>query len=209
MNGCRVDRHPSIKIAPLDWDNLQEAAQLVRSVLPWQGWERVEWAFPLSLHLERYRHVQQTIDAGTSSVISGTEGGADIPWPYSWLLRWGQIEALRFWVGLDSLSARIIATTGLYCHIGESHSQCWLGWFCVHPDYRRRGIGTALLNFTIEQARLDGRKAIRLYTSTHPLEQSAQTFYQNHKFVLIQAKPYFHWGILPTPYRLLIRERSL
>jgi len=58
----------------------------------------------------------------------------------------------------------------------------WLGWTCVHPDHRLRGIGTALLHRVIEDISARGARKLYLDTGATGYE-AALAFYRAHGFV--------------------------
>ncbi|MBA7660192.1 hypothetical protein ES703_68192 [subsurface metagenome] len=98
-----------------------------------------------------------------------------------------QISELRYWVAIDN-TGKVVGTTGLYCYSYDEHEAYWLGWFCVHPDLRKRGIGNKLLRFSIVKARKSGKKFLRLYTSTNPNELNAHRLYKKHGFRLFKKE---------------------
>lgn len=51
------------------------------------------------------------------------------------------IRNLRFYVAIDQDSNRVIGTTGLHTVSTDPDTIVRLGWFCVHPQFRRKGIG--------------------------------------------------------------------
>jgi ribosomal protein S18 acetylase RimI-like enzyme len=54
---------------------------------------------------------------------------------------------------------------------------------CVHPEYRRNGIGSALLNAAIDAARRAGAK--RMILGTQPSMTVAQLLYRSHGFAQV------------------------
>jgi GNAT superfamily N-acetyltransferase len=89
----------------------------------------------------------------------------------------------NYWVILND-DVKVIAITGLYF---ESRTRiekatAWLGWFGVHPNFRKTGIGTSLLRFTIKEAKKARCKRIRLYTSLDKNEEDARRLYEKEGF---------------------------
>lgn len=68
----------------------------------------------------------------------------------------------------------------------------------VHPNYRRRGIATALLNRLVKEARGCGYRT--LYGDTLPTMRSALNIYREMGFV--EVGPY---GASPTPNAIYLR----
>jgi len=95
-----------------------------------------------------------------------------------------------------------IGTTGLYTKYGDPKGVVWLGWFCVHPIYRRHGYGSKILRWTIKLARKRGKVEMRLYTSTG--DRSAQRFYEKMGF-----KIYYEEKGSGLGYTTLYRKKSL
>jgi GNAT superfamily N-acetyltransferase len=107
---------------------------------------------------------------------------------YRWALSVGwQITSLSDWVALDT-DNRVIGTVGVYTYRKDEKESCWISWFCVHPNFRGRGIGKKLLQFAIQIARQAGKKYLRLYTSTHPSEANAHALYEKCGFRIIGKK---------------------
>ncbi|OHE57806.1 MAG: hypothetical protein A2Z47_01410 [Thermodesulfovibrio sp. RBG_19FT_COMBO_42_12] len=52
-------------------------------------------------------------------------------------------SAKKYWI-LKTDENRVIGVIGLYCD-RRDESVFWIGWFGVHPEYRRRGIRTRFL----------------------------------------------------------------
>jgi GNAT superfamily N-acetyltransferase len=76
----------------------------------------------------------------------------------------------------------VLGTTGLYRYKKDAGEAVWVGWFCVDPKMRGRGIGQALIEHTVERAREGGFERVWLYTSTDPNEEAAQRLYERNGF---------------------------
>lgn len=61
---------------------------------------------------------------------------------------------------------KIIGLIGLYYELADFREAVHVGWFCVEPESRRKGIGGSLLDLAIEEARVSGAEFLRLDTST-------------------------------------------
>lgn len=162
-----------IKIELLSNETLEEAISLVGTVFPIQAEEPASVAFPASLNPQKFKEI----------------------------LRQYQVPELKYWVVIDS-SGKVVGTIGLYCYENDKHEAFWLGWFCVHPDVRKKGVGTRLLRFSIENARNQGKKFLRLWTSTSPNEQDAHRLYERHEFKLVGEEPLGDTGFNKLYYEL-------
>jgi len=72
------------------------------------------------------------------------------------------LKSLKYFVGLDG--SAVCGTTGVYEFQENWKTVSWLGWLCVDPMLRRKGLGTQLLNLIESIAKTDGKEFIRLYT---------------------------------------------
>ena len=98
---------------------------------------------------------------------------------YKNFLEEGDIRLLRYWTGLHA--QKVVGTTGLYTQRIDYKEAAWVGWFCVHPNYREEGFGTALLDFTIKETQRRAKKYLRLYTGIEDVE--AHRLYQKKGFI--------------------------
>lgn len=62
---------------------------------------------------------------------------------------------------IASVSNKPIGMTGIYRFISD---EAWVGWFGILPQHRNKGYGKKLLEQTIEMAKKQGYKILRLYT---------------------------------------------
>lgn len=65
---------------------------------------------------------------------------------------------------LAYINDELVGITGLYSYVDKWPNDAWLAWYGVLPKYRRLGIGTDILNWTISKAKELGYKTMRLYT---------------------------------------------
>jgi len=105
-------------------------------------------------------------------------------------------------VVLDS-GGKVFGLTGLYRDSRKTEkSTVWLGWFGIHPAFRRQGIGSALLLFTINEAQKEGFKTMKIYTSTDANERGAHLLYELFGFqcVHLTSSGIIHYSLnLPSP----------
>jgi RimJ/RimL family protein N-acetyltransferase len=104
-------------------------------------------------------------------------------------------------VYIDETGA-VLGTTGLYQYKRDAQEAVWVGWFCVDPKARGKGIGQKLIDHTICLAVQAGFRRVRLYTSTDPNEEAAQRLYEKNGFKEISRKK----GLFATK---LFREREI
>jgi GNAT superfamily N-acetyltransferase len=92
---------------------------------------------------------------------------------------WKTRRILEYWVGVDTISGKIVVITGFYQKTEHDADEIWLGWFGVNPEIRGRGIGRQTLEWSINTARERGYKFLRLWTTTDPEEAIAQKLYDS------------------------------
>lgn len=166
-------------IEPLSYETLDKAINLVNQVFPKQNlFENATLAFRFSLNKS------SIISQIAFSIVGITE--------------------VRYWVAVDDKSKEVIGTTGLYCYKKDQNEAYWLGWTCVDPNARGQGIGGKLVDFYIQKARAEGKKFLRLYTSTHPNQATAQILYEHRGLRLIGESK-----IRGTNFKILYRELEL
>ncbi|MBI5803895.1 GNAT family N-acetyltransferase [Candidatus Pacearchaeota archaeon] len=96
------------------------------------------------------------------------------------------VKYLRYWVAVSE--KKVVGIVGLYTHAYGEKESYWLGWYCVSPEFRGRGVGKALLEFAIDKSRKAGKKWLRLYTSNDPGEKRANQIYDKLGFAPIRDK---------------------
>ena len=107
----------------------------------------------------------------------------------------------RYWVATDR-TGKVIGTTGLYSRHEDAGEAVWIGWMCVDSLYRGKGVGKALLEFTITEARAQRLPFLRLYTSDHPNEEAAQGLYERHNLKIVVRIPKEKWTIFHREMKL-------
>jgi len=96
------------------------------------------------------------------------------------MMAWvGMAGFLDFWGAIDPQTGALLGITGLY-----------------------QGIGSRLLDFSIEQAKRTGRKYLRLYTSDMSNEAAAQILYESRGLEIVARK----WRLF---YTVIYRELRL
>ena len=103
------------------------------------------------------------------------------------LLRTYGVIDLEYYI-TKSEDDKVVGITGLYSRRKDSNEALWLGWFAVHPNYRKKGIGNKLLQFSIDEAKKRGKKYLRLYTSTAKSEQDSHNLYEKVGFKKIKEE---------------------
>lgn len=125
--------------------------------------------------------------------------------------RWERVFQLfgiasgRFWTAMSG--GAVVGTTGLYTMTDDPPGRIWLGWFCVDPAMRGKGVGKALLDFAAKTAAAEGHASVRLYTSTAPGEAAAQALYEREGYGLVRTEQPLLWRLAGV--KKLIRERAL
>jgi putative acetyltransferase len=116
---------------------------------------------------------------------------------------WRNQNRPRYWIIVNN-EDEVVGVTGLYRMEGDPSDVVWLGWYCVRPDQRGKGVGRKLLEWTIEKARSEGFKKLKLYTSTSPNEARAQELYEKLGFKLVGEEQEEE-----NNYKTLYREKVL
>ncbi|MCA0399467.1 MAG: GNAT family N-acetyltransferase [Proteobacteria bacterium] len=126
---------------------------------------------------------------------------------WAWLLRLGGMRRGRFWGAIRG--GTLLGLVGLYSMAKDEEEANWLGWFCVAPEARGLGLGQHLLDHAIGEARATGRRYLRLYTSTDPVEEAAQALYERNGFrIIARCRPWM-WRLLGIRAEMIHRERDL
>lgn len=143
-----------MKIIPLDKTHIGEAINLLNSVFPDD--------------VARYNNPEISMRCGLD------------PENYSEYWNYFQLAYTYPHVLIDN--KKIIGTTGLYHLKTDPEDRVWLGWFCIASEYRGKGLGKMLLQWTIDLARKKGYKTLRLYASNNPRLIIAQKLYDQFGF---------------------------
>jgi GNAT superfamily N-acetyltransferase len=87
----------------------------------------------------------------------------------------------QYWLAANP-HEEIVGVTGLY-HDYNDKSVAWLGWFGVHPQHRRHGLGSMLLEFSVSEATKRGFSVLKLYSSFDENERAAHCLYRKYGFI--------------------------
>ncbi|MBP5697961.1 MAG: GNAT family N-acetyltransferase [Alphaproteobacteria bacterium] len=69
------------------------------------------------------------------------------------------LKRLEYYLGYEG--NEVVGVSGVYA---DKNEECWLGWFGVRPECRRKGYGAAMLDLQLEMMKNYGYKVCRLYT---------------------------------------------
>ena len=76
----------------------------------------------------------------------------------------------------------VIGIAGLSTKKAETENIVWLEWYAVHPLHRGKGYGREILQWVISKVKQKKFKILRLYTSDHIDEVTAQILYDKLGF---------------------------
>ena len=167
-----------IRIRPLTRAGLKEAVNLINEIFPEEEEEPPSEELPASLNPKRYK---------------------------AFLLKTKKSD-IKYWVAIND-SNRVVGTVGSCCCEKDKNEAFWLGWFCVHPDFRGNGIGSRLLQFAINKAKERSKKFLRLDTSTDSSELTARRLYEKHGFKLVREEQLGNAGLKKLYYELKLKKR--
>ncbi len=91
----------------------------------------------------------------------------------------------QYWLAVNR-EDEIVGITGLYNDNRDKKIR-WLGWFGVHPQHRRHGLGSKLLSFTISKAEERGFSTLKLYSSFEENERASHSLYRKYGFIEIMS----------------------
>ncbi len=94
---------------------------------------------------------------------------------------------LEYVVGI--VDGKVVGTHGLYSTESDENEALWGGWFHVHPDYRGKGYGSQLIDYTIKETKRRGFRFRRLWTTDCPSEARAHEMYERRSFKIIRTSP--------------------
>jgi RimJ/RimL family protein N-acetyltransferase len=111
------------------------------------------------------------------------------------MLHWCDIghrsAPLAFWqVFLIQAQSEIVGVSGLYRQPGMLSNICWLGWFAIRPQFRRRGFGRAAIIALCDFVRSLPCKELWVYTGA--ADNIAMKFYTSLGFELLG--PSIQWA---------------
>jgi len=118
-------------------------------------------------------------------VVSIDRASFSLPWPErSFRYEITDNPAARCWVA-ESLG-RVVGTLVLWLVLGEAH----VATIATHPDFRRQGVGRALLIHALQSAAADGAK--RAYLEVRASNLVAQEMYRRFGFVETARRPRYY-----------------
>lgn len=101
-------------------------------------------------------------------------------------------QRLEYYLGYENNT--VIGISGVYA---DNTEECWLGWFGIRPEYRRRGYASSILKLQLEIMKNYGYKICRLYTNEVINNTAVKLYikngfekdsdYKNH--IITMAKP--------------------
>jgi GNAT superfamily N-acetyltransferase len=91
----------------------------------------------------------------------------------------------QYWLAVNS-EDKVAGITGLY-NDNKDNNIVWLGWFGVHPQHRRHGLGSMLLSFAISKAKERGFSTLKLYSSFDENERASHILYRKYGFIEIMS----------------------
>jgi GNAT superfamily N-acetyltransferase len=114
------------------------------------------------------------------------EDGGPARWPkHGDISTWGVFSAYD---GSLRVGGAVVAWNTPWLHVLEARQDLAALWdIRIHPDYRRRGIGSKLLNKVEEWARQ--RRCKRLKVETQNINVAACRFYAHHGYALRAVHP--------------------
>ena len=93
------------------------------------------------------------------------------------------IRTIEYFIAINN-KGKLLGVVGLYSLNSDYLDTYWIGWYCVSKKERGKGIGSILLEYVINEARVRKRKYLKLYTSTYKDEAAAQKLYEKYEFFI-------------------------
>lgn len=82
----------------------------------------------------------------------------------------------EYWV-LEDKQGSVIGITGMNEVAGDSPDHVWLGWFAVGEELQGTEMGIIMLEYTMQNARMRGKKELYILSDNHPSMASNYKFY--------------------------------
>jgi GNAT superfamily N-acetyltransferase len=164
--------------SPLSQENIEGAIALVRFVFPKdsEGQDSPEEAYKASLNKEGHQD----------------------------FITRHNIKTLNYFVVKNAPAEKIIGVTGWYTENTNEKDVVWLGWYCLDPKERGKGLGREILEWTMNEVKMRGYTTMKLYTSEDPNEATAQILYEKLGFKITKEET--REG---ETFKVLFRERLL
>ncbi|MBI2068852.1 MAG: GNAT family N-acetyltransferase [Candidatus Yanofskybacteria bacterium] len=166
-----------LKFEPLSERNIEEATELAHSVFPEDAKKERKPGDAYRASLEPRKYLDFYKQEG-----------------YNLLL-------LEYYIAREP-SDKIAGVTGFYQRDIDPKDIAWLGWYCVDPQFRGKGYGREILEWTIDKAKEKGFTVLKLWTTTDPNEAAAQILYEKLGFTVVREED-------SEGYRTLYREKKL
>ena len=80
-------------------------------------------------------------------------------------------KRLEFYIGYENNT--VVGLSGVYANRPD---ECWLGWFGILPEHRRKGYATTLLNLQIQMMKDYGYKICRVYSNVITNKQAVYLY---------------------------------
>jgi Tat protein translocase TatB subunit len=109
----------------------------------------------------------------------------------SFVDKYEDMQALKnrqYWVKLDE--NQVVGISGIMEMDEDEKTTDWVNWFCVHPDFRGKGVGRDLLNYISNVSAERGKKFLKLWTSDSANEADAQFLYEKMGFKITSQEPH-------------------
>jgi GNAT superfamily N-acetyltransferase len=122
------------------------------------------------------------------------------------------LTSSRYWAMVDG-AGKVIGVTGICDVEGEDPGNCYLGYFILDKSCRSKGLGKQLLAFTEEQARLSGKRRMRVLTSTFIPYRGGRALYCRSGYKIIATKNrHLEWHVrrsvvLPESVRRAVSDQ--
>jgi GNAT superfamily N-acetyltransferase len=162
---------------PLSPENIEEAIALVRSVFP--------------------------SDFGTEDSPEEAYRASIDPDKHKAFIERHHLDILQYFIVKDA-NGKTVGVTGWYTEKPGPEDTIWLGWYCIDPAERGKGLGKEILQWSISQVKEMGYKKLKLYTSDDPNEATAQILYEKLGFALVGEEQ--KEG---EEYKILFREKNI
>jgi len=111
---------------------------------------------------------------------------------------------LKFWeVYIAKIDNETVGVIGLYQQMETKTESVWVGWFGVRPQFRRKGIGTTLIN-QLKKIAAD-YKFRELLVFTDQDNVAALSLYQNNGFIKVEPSEAVSLGKTHDPSDIVLK----
>lgn len=137
------------------------------------------------LKIESLRQAINLVNAAFPKQPFGESAWLSLPLSLApkWSLWPPKMTHLQYWVAIDQ--DRVVGISGLYGWKSEP-GVAWIGWTVVAPEFRRLGIGSALLDRVKHTAVLKGFHTLKVYTVPG---EAVDRFYRAQGFDVVERHP--------------------